>query len=79
MVTVCPKRFPSGTLRKLHTRRMGQYRVLRRFGSNAYELDIPRDLEINPVFNVEDLTLYHTPVAYSTNILDESALTYKSS
>jgi len=39
---------------------VGPYRVLRRFGSNAYGLEIPEELGINPIFNVEDLTPYRT-------------------
>ena len=54
MVRVYPKRFPPRTLKKLHARRMGPYKALKRFGSNAYKLDIPYDLGINPVFNVEN-------------------------
>ena len=41
MVRVRPKRFPQGTLKKLHARCIGLYRVLRKFGFNAYELEIP--------------------------------------
>ena len=77
MIRVRPKMFPSGTLKKLHALHMGPYRVLRRFSSNGYELNMPRDLEINPVFNVEGLTLYRTPMAYSTIIPDESASTFR--
>jgi len=64
-------------LKKLHTR--GPYRVLRRFGSNAYELEIPRELGINPVFNVEDLTPYRTQVDYSAVIPDPPSSTAASS
>jgi len=77
IVRVRPERFPSGTLKKLHARHIGPYKVLRRFGSNAYELDILCDLGIHPVFNVEDLTLYHTPVVYPTAIPDKPASTSK--
>ena len=56
MVKVRPKRFPLGTVKKLHAQPIGPNRVLRRFGSNAYDPEIPRKLGINPVFNVEDMT-----------------------
>jgi len=62
IVRVHPERFPLETLKKPHARRIDPYRVLRRFGSNAYKLEIPRELGINRVFNVKDLTLYRTPV-----------------
>jgi len=60
-----------GNFEKAPCRRVGSYRVLRSFGSNDYELNILRDLGINPVFNIKDLTLYHTSVAYPTAIPDE--------
>jgi len=41
MVRVRPERFLLGTLKKFHARHMGPYKVLRRFGFKAYELDIP--------------------------------------
>jgi len=55
-----PERFPLETLRKLHTQRCGPYKILKRVGSSAYELDIFHDLGISPVFCVEDLTHYRT-------------------
>ena len=78
MVRVRPERFSPETLKKLHVQRMGPYRVLRRFDSNAYELDIFCDLGINPVFSIEDLTLHRTPVAYPTTIPAEPSLIAKS-
>jgi len=44
LIRVHPEGFTMGTLKKLHTRRKGSIKVLRRFDSRAYELDIPRDL-----------------------------------
>ena len=78
MVRVRPERFSPGTLKKLHAQRMSPYKILRRFGYNAYELDMPRDLRINLVFNVEDLTLYGTLVAYPMTISDEPTSTFRS-
>jgi len=78
MVRVRPEMFPLKTLKKLYARRMSHYKALRRFGSNAYKLDISRDLGINLVCNVEDLTFYRTPVAYSTTILAERASPFRS-
>ena len=56
----CTKEVPTGNFEKLHTRRKGSYKVLRRFDFSAYELDILRDLGINPIFNVEEVTCYRT-------------------
>ena len=61
----------------LHTRRMVPYKVLKKFGSIAYELDIPYDLGISLVFNVEDLTRYGTftrPQWFSVHPLQSSLL-----
>ena len=35
--------------------------MLKGISSNAYVLELPQDLEISPIFNVEDLTTYHGP------------------
>jgi len=64
MIRVHPERFPLGTLKRLHTRRSGPYKVLKRFSFSAYEVDITCDLGINPLFNVEDLTCFHTLVTH---------------
>ena len=72
MVRVCLERFPPGTIENLHARCTGPYRVLRKIGSNAYELDIPRDLSISPVFDGKDLTQYSVPVDYPVTILDST-------
>ena len=56
MLRVPPQRFPPETWEKLHIRCISPYRVMRRIGSNAFELNIPCELGINPVFNVEELT-----------------------
>ncbi|KAK8951621.1 hypothetical protein KSP39_PZI004098 [Platanthera zijinensis] len=64
MVRVRAERLPHGSAKKLSARRMGPYSVLKRIGSNAYELDIPTSMGIHPVFNVEDLTSYFAPHEY---------------
>ena len=61
LVRVHPERFPLETLKKKTPYPMwGLYKVLRRFGSGVYELDIPYNLGINPVFSIKDLTRYRT-------------------
>ncbi|KAK8942371.1 hypothetical protein KSP39_PZI009407 [Platanthera zijinensis] len=64
LVRIRPERFPSGTAKKLNARRMGPYTVVRRIGTNAYEIDIPKHMGISRVFNVEDLTSYFEEQAY---------------
>ena len=58
MVRICPKRIPKMFSKKLYERAMGPYSIIRKLGSNAYPLDLPNDMDINPVFNVEDLLHY---------------------
>lgn len=58
VVCLCPKRFPKNTLKKLHARAIGPFRILKRLGSNTYLLDLPSNLTINPVFNMVDLFPY---------------------
>ncbi|KAK8923695.1 hypothetical protein KSP39_PZI019139 [Platanthera zijinensis] len=64
MVRIRPERLPSGPAKKLSARRMGPFSVVNRIGTNAYRLDIPANMGIHPVFNVEDLTPYHEPHDY---------------
>jgi len=57
MITIHFERLPPGTMRKLHVRCTGSYKVLRRIASIIHELDIPWDPCINPIFSEEDSTL----------------------
>ena len=45
---------------------MGLYSIIRKLGSNAYLLDLPNDMDISPVFNVEDLLPYRGTFEPST-------------
>ena len=41
MIRLRPERFPPGTLRKLHARGAGPFKVIKKVGSNAYVLELP--------------------------------------
>jgi hypothetical protein len=39
-------------------KKIGPRKILRKFGENAYELELPEDVGILPIFNIADLYLY---------------------
>ena len=59
MVRIRPERIPLGAYKKLHPWNTCPYKILKKFGSNAYVLDPPSNSGVSSTFNVEDLTLYH--------------------
>ena len=59
MIHLKKNKFPTGTYNKLKNRQIGPCRVLEKYGYNAYRIELPDDLHINPVFNIADLKPYH--------------------
>ncbi|RVW54072.1 Transposon Ty3-I Gag-Pol polyprotein [Vitis vinifera] len=59
MVRLRPERFHPSTYQKLQAKKAGPFRVLKRLGENAYLLELPSNLHFSPIFNVEDLHIYH--------------------
>ena len=55
MVRVRPERFSQGSAKKLQARSAGPFKIVQKIGSNAYRIDLPFEMGINPTFNVEDL------------------------
>ncbi|KAL3507023.1 hypothetical protein ACH5RR_032405 [Cinchona calisaya] len=58
MVHIHPERYPKGVNKKLHSISAGPFKILKKIGSNAYALELPKDMGISNVFNIEDLTSY---------------------
>jgi hypothetical protein len=52
------ERFPRGTYNKLKMKKSGPCRIIRKFGANAYEIELPDGVGISPIFNILDLYPY---------------------
>lgn len=48
--------FPSHAYNR---KKIGPCKIIKKFSPNAYELELPKGLEISPIFDVLDLYTYH--------------------
>jgi hypothetical protein len=52
------ERFPRGTYNKMKMKKIRLFRVLKKFGTNAYKIELPDGIGISPIFNISDLYPY---------------------
>ena len=52
------ERFPRGQYNKLKHKKIRPCKILRKFYTNAYELELPTSIGISPIFNIADLYPY---------------------
>jgi hypothetical protein len=52
------ERLPRGTYNKLKMKKIEPCRVLKKFGANAYEIELPDGIIISSIFNISDLYPY---------------------
>ena len=52
------ERFPRGTYNKLKMKKIGLCKILRKFGTNSYEIELPNGIEISSIFNISYLYPY---------------------
>ena len=74
MIRIRPERFPSETVKKLQARCASPFKVLKRIGSNAYNIELPSDYGISSTFKIKDLVAYKGPTTVPDDPFTEPPL-----
>jgi hypothetical protein len=59
--------FLKGKYSKMKMKKIGPFKILRKFTTNAYEIELPEDIGISSIFNVENLYPYKIDDTEGTN------------
>jgi hypothetical protein len=63
LIRLRPKRFPHVIYKKLHARRGGPFKILKKLKANAILVDLPTKSQFSLIFIVKDLTTYHGSIS----------------
>lgn len=58
MVYLRKERFPSRSYNKLKLKKIGPCQIIRKYGTNAYQVNLPDELDISLIFNISNLYAY---------------------
>lgn len=64
-------RFPEQRKCKLNPRGDGPFKILQKINDNAYKIDLPKEYDVSPTFNVSDLSPYFGPLESRTTTFQE--------
>ena len=71
MVHLKAERLPKGRYTKLIMRKMRPFKILQKYGTNVYKLELPTDIGLSDIFNVCDLYPYNGNANCDTGQVDE--------
>ncbi|XP_057520884.1 uncharacterized protein LOC130801134 [Amaranthus tricolor] len=73
-VHIRKERFPHLRKNKLMARAIGPFKVLQKYGPNAFKIELPEEYNISSTFNIGDLTLYEPVLELGTILPQEGGV-----